>query len=152
MFQSVSRGLNILSGGVGFNGATVRRGHNLSEETKQKIRDSRVGFKHTEDSKKLMSLNNAMRNPQHKNKMIQAVKDSFTPELRSHLSKKQTEIKAIYNPLSKPVRQLTLEGEYIGKFKSTHDAARNIGTTAERISAVCRGARKTHRGFLWEYI
>ena len=51
------------------------------------------------------------------------------------------------------VQQINLQtGEIIATYKNASEAARQIGTAATSISAVCRGERKSHRGFGWRYI
>ena len=144
-------GLNVLKGGCGFKGITPRSGFHLTDDTKRKISEKRKGYRHSEESKALMRKNCSMKNPVHKAKMIDQVKKAFTPELRSHLSQKQKEIKAVYNPLSKGVVQLDSKGAVVREYKSTHEAASLNGTRNSNISAVCRGERKSHLGFVWAY-
>ena len=51
------------------------------------------------------------------------------------------------------VQQINLQtGEIIATYKNASEAARQIGTAATSISAVCRGERNSHRGFGWRYI
>lgn len=149
--DAIENGLNIHPGGSGFDGLPRLKNYRMPEKTKRLIAERRVGFRHSDESKRLMSLNNPMRVPEHKDKMIQQVKKAFTPELREHLSKKQKEIKAKFNPLSRKVVQLTLDGLVVREYKSTHEAANMNGTRNSNISAVCRGERKSHIGFIWRY-
>ena len=51
---------------------------------------------------------------------------------------------------SKKVLQLTLTGELIREWESTHECGRN-GFNQGLVAACCRGERKTHKGFRWEY-
>lgn len=71
----------------------------------------------------------------------------MTPEQHNLLHKEEHR-----NKVSKPVRQLTLEGVEIARFSSTREAKEKIGANSGHISDCCRGERKTHLGCLWEYI
>lgn len=55
-----------------------------------------------------------------------------------------------------PVVQLTLEWEFIAEYKSAKEAEEKRGFNAINIRQVCRGEKKTHKGFKWmkkdEYI
>ena len=51
---------------------------------------------------------------------------------------------------SKPILQYTLDGEFVREWKSTAECCRN-GFNQGHVAACCRGERKTHKGFLWEY-
>ena len=55
--------------------------------------------------------------------------------------------------LSKPVIQMTLEGEFIKEWKSCREVERELGIFSTSIAAVCRGSkyRKTSGGFMWKY-
>lgn len=52
---------------------------------------------------------------------------------------------------SKPVLQLTLDGELMREWPSTHEAHRQGGYNQGTISACCRGIRNTHKGYVWKY-
>lgn len=49
-----------------------------------------------------------------------------------------------------PVVQLDLDGNFIREWDSECEASRN-GYIQGKISACCRGERKTHGGFQWYY-
>ena len=51
---------------------------------------------------------------------------------------------------SKPVIQLSLSGEFIAEFTSSHEAAK-AGFNRCCIGDCCRGTSKTHKGFLWKF-
>jgi hypothetical protein len=51
-----------------------------------------------------------------------------------------------------PIIQLDLDGNKIIEWESAIDAEINGGFTKTHIGAVCRGQRKTHAGFKWEYV
>lgn len=52
--------------------------------------------------------------------------------------------------LSKPVLQITLDGEFIREWPSTAECGRN-GFNHQLVSACCLGKRKSHKGFKWCY-
>ena len=51
---------------------------------------------------------------------------------------------------SKPVLQITLDGEFIREWTSTAECGRN-GFNHQLVSACCNGKRKSHKGFKWCY-
>ena len=51
---------------------------------------------------------------------------------------------------SKKVLQFTLNGELIREWPSTMECGRN-GFNQGNVAACCRGERKSHKGFKWEY-
>ena len=61
-----------------------------------------------------------------------------------------TRTERVAKALSKRVLQLTLTGELIKEWESTHECGRN-GFNQGNIVACCNGERKTHKGFRWEY-
>jgi hypothetical protein len=52
--------------------------------------------------------------------------------------------------LSKPVAQITLDGQAIAMFPSVIQAARELQISSSSISECCRGKRKTIGGFKWK--
>jgi len=53
---------------------------------------------------------------------------------------------------SKPVIQMTRQGEYIREWDSAIDATRELGYKSHsKIGDCCRGTRKTHKNFTWKY-
>lgn len=52
---------------------------------------------------------------------------------------------------AKPVLQLTLDGQLVQEWPSTHEAARQGGFNRGNISNCCLGKYKTHGGYVWKY-
>ena len=53
----------------------------------------------------------------------------------------------------KPVAQIDLQtGEIVNIFSSARIAAQETGASYRNISSVCRGCRKSHKGFRWEFV
>lgn len=53
--------------------------------------------------------------------------------------------------VSKPVIQLTMNGEEVGRYDSTVQAGKETGLNHHRIADCCRGDRKSTGGFRWAY-
>lgn len=53
----------------------------------------------------------------------------------------------------KPVKQMTRNGELVKKWNSASDACKKLfnNTGNGKISDCCKGIRKTHKGFTWEF-
>jgi hypothetical protein len=52
---------------------------------------------------------------------------------------------------AKPVVQYSLDGIKIGEYESSSRAGSALGFMASQIRRVCRGKRKSYKGFLWRY-
>lgn len=53
---------------------------------------------------------------------------------------------------SKEVAQYNINGKLVEVFPSTREAERSLGfVDSSAISKVCRGLKKTHKGFIWKY-
>ena len=107
-FNSTDRniGYNLTEGGDG----TFGRTH--SEETKEKIRQKVLGRKISEETKK---------------KMSEARIGKCSDKQREHLKKISIQAKAI------PVLQFSKTGEFIAKYESVSDAARQTGINSDTI-------------------
>ena len=55
------------------------------------------------------------------------------------------------NPQQKTVYQYSLNGELLGEYRSTGEAARCTGIDQQNISSVCRGKRAKAGGYIWSY-
>jgi hypothetical protein len=73
---------------------------------------------------------------------------------KGHKGFKHTEQAKLMNKLahSKPIIQMTRQGEFIREWGSTIDAARELDfKSPSKITDCCRGKRKTHKNFTWKY-
>ena len=52
---------------------------------------------------------------------------------------------------SKPVLQLTKDGEFIREWKSASDVERNLGYSQGNITKCCLGKYKSAYGYVWKY-
>lgn len=109
-----------------FKGNKYHLGKNHSEETKNKISESKKGFKHSEETKKKMSESK------------KGFKHSEETKLKI---RKSNSIKVI---------QLSKNDEIVKIWESTSECGRN-GFNQGNVSECCQGKRKTHKGFKWKY-
>ena len=116
----------------------------LSEETRQKLRDANIGKKHTEETKRKMSISIK--------KAYEEERKSFTKE---HWQKMRDARKYDTEPWNKGktfdngnhVIQLSKSGEFIKEFISISEAQKTLNI--QHISQVCKGQRKTTGGYRW---
>lgn len=59
--------------------------------------------------------------------------------------------KRVVAPRKKAVTQYTKDGEYICRFPSTAEAARQTGFKSKQIQNCARGEISTYRGYVWKY-
>ena len=55
------------------------------------------------------------------------------------------------NPISKPVLQFDLFGNFIKRWDCSLDAADELKTKVNLIRSCCAGGQKTHKNFIWKY-
>lgn len=108
----------------------VNYGKHLSKETRRKISLAHIGMKHSDETRQKLSLANKGKGP-------------------SELARKKA---AMYtasenNPQCKPVICLTTNE----RFFSAAEAARKTGLERSKISACCRGDRKSTKGTTWKF-
>ena len=117
-----------------------------SNETIEKIRNSKIGKKKTEETKE--KIRNSI------NKLIKE-KGCWGGAGGGVRTEKQKEFMRTHPSTvkkSKPIQQLSLENKPIKKWKSTHEIQRELGYYPIHISRCCNGLRKTSYGYKWEYI
>lgn len=62
----------------------------------------------------------------------------------------QAKYNSIYKN-SNVIEQYSKDGEYIATYNSAMQAERAVGGDNGHILAVCRGQRKSHKGFIWKF-
>jgi group I intron endonuclease len=147
-----------------FNAYNPLNGYNLSPSP-----TGLQGYKHTEDTKrKIGEAQKGEKAPNYGKKLSEATRikmsksrlgKKLTVETRdkisnSHLGLKHTEEskRKISEAQLIPVNQFTLDGELVKTWDSM-TVAQNIGGFHKgNISRCCKGERKTHAGFRWEYV
>lgn len=140
-------------------------GKHLSDEAKRKLRESKIGRKHSEETKQKMSAS-------HKNQV-------FTPEWRQHLSEALTGSKQddVRKQRTSVVMKAKWEDpEYRAKLVEAHSgsnsrkahkvlcvetgevfdcikyACKQYGVHSSSVVRVCQGKLKTTGGYHWKYV
>ena len=134
-------------------------GRHLSDETKEKISNSRKGKccgenNHnygkplSDETKEKLSKSITKHWQEHEHPMLGK---KLSPE---HVKRISESRKGKYlgkdNKMSKPVLQIDLDtGEIIAEFAGVKEAARETNSIATKISACCVGKRHKHNGYGW---
>ena len=124
----------------------INDGRTASEETKEKLRLSHLGKKDNEQTKKKKS--ESLRQRYIKFPWLRERSEEQRRKISKALKGKYTGWNATNN---KPVKQLTLEGEYIRTFASATEAAEVLGKNRSCIKDCVNGRQKTAYGFMWEF-
>lgn len=169
--DSFKNGYNMTIGGGG------ARGADISEETREKQRQAKLGTKMSESAKAKMSMRRKgkKKTAEHiqkiadshrgkrlseeaKQKLSEAQKAAHlrNPDhyIHSQLTKekiRQANIGLVHPTLRKPIRQCDLKGNIIREWECASVAAKNLGFNASPIAACLKGKSKTYRGFQWRY-
>lgn len=116
------------------------KGKPMSEEQKRKISESHKG-KPSPNKGKPMS-------EEQKKKLSNVLKGKMIGEKNPFYGKHHSD--ETLKKISKRVLQLTPDGELVKEWLSTKECGRN-GFSQGHVAACCRGERKSHKGFLWQY-
>jgi len=65
--------------------------------------------------------------------------------------KKISEANKLRTYKTTPVLQYSLDGNFVKRFESAQEAAQSVSGTDHKILAVCKGHRKTHKNYKWQY-
>lgn len=133
-------------------------GVKYTPEQIQKMRKNRIyktGWKHTEEARKMISLNNAKNLLGKKGKDHPAFNKIVSEETRKKISiSKSGSNNPHFNKPSefaKKVNQYDLENNFIKTFNSLKEAAIYLGKTHSHISQCCNGKRNKAYGFIWKF-
>ena len=124
--------LNLKEGGNGYG--------KHSEETKAIIKEKRKYQKITDEQRKKMSLFF---------KNIPRTKEWIDKVANANIGKKVTYEIRLKN--MKPIKQLTLNGEYIKDWDCSRNAAKELGTNESNICNCLTGRSKSACGYKWIY-
>lgn len=141
--------------------------HEWSDESREKIRQYRLGKKASEETKqKFSEIRKGNGNPFYGKHHTQETKDllrkintgrKHTDEARKKMSEKRKGVKLskehakhIGESRMKPVIQTTLDGEFIKEWNSVKSAS-DFFNGLKHIDGVCRGERKSAGGYKWIY-
>jgi hypothetical protein len=78
------------------------------------------------------------------------IKGRQSPKTRERVYQKLGDIaKKLFE---RPVIKKDLDGKILATYKSVTEAAQMNKTNFSNISRVCRGVKKTHHGYIWQYM
>lgn len=156
LYDTINNGYNCESGG--------NKNKEISEETRKKMSDVRIGKTLSIETKKKMS-DSAVKGEKHKWYGVHKygkdsphyghkANDETIAKLRaSHIGKVQTKetIKKRVEKLKKPIIQYTKEGAFVMEWDSIKSASEelNIGNTL--ITKCCKHITKSAGGYIWKY-
>jgi len=153
-FDVLNSGLNCLLTGTDENLKI------LSSEIKDKIKKSRTGKKHTQDTCGKISSSNKGRehSAETRDKIRKTLKGRVRPDFGKKISESLKEkYKDIENrqnlgvKFRKAVNQLDLEGNYIQQFISLAEVYRVLGIYTTSVSKCCKNKQFSAGGYKWEY-
>lgn len=151
-------------------------GKPMSEEQKQKIRETMIGRKYSLERRRNMSkgrkgkcigknhpmygkpVSEARR--KHQSKIMKGryagennpfYGQKHSEETRNKMSKAKRGKTGELCPNSIEIVQLTKEGDFIKKHSAMQEAQRNTGVWASNIQKCCKGELKTSGGYKWMY-
>ena len=130
----------------------TRRGENNSfygkkhsKETREHLSEMFKGRKHTEEWKREQSKRSKLWHQTHENPMKS--NHRFSGEKNPMYGRTGSK-----SPVSVRVYQYDLNDNFIKKFDSLTEAAKEVGLyNGSHISEVCRGKRKNCAGYIWKY-
>lgn len=139
-------GYNMSDGGVGTKGIVV------TEKTREKQRNKKLGKHHSEETKRKMS-------EAHKGENCHWYGKHFSEEHKRKLSDAKKGIKysekhreKIADGHKKPILQIDkTTGEVIREWKSATDVNKELGLNKSHITACCKGKLKSVGGYIWKY-
>lgn len=140
------------------NGGGVNRGFHIREKTKEKIRKSlkkyfsknksaNYGKRLSDEAKQKLRLANIGKklNEETKLKISIANKGKAKPQAFKELVRRREQRKV------SNILQVSFNGEIVNIFNSIQEASRKTNAEANKICAVCKGKRKSTKGFIWLY-
>lgn len=155
--------LNTYDRNVGYNltlGGDGNPGHYVSEETRNKMREARLGIKLSQETKDKIGAASKGRNVgrKHTEEELEKMrtKRSDAPGKKSGVPKgtpKSEEAKRNIQEGShkKQISQKNLNGEILNIYDSMSNASRITGVNLGNISSCCNGRVSTAGGFIWEF-
>jgi len=94
------------------------------------------GYKHTTETKKILSIKGKGRTAWNKGK-------------KDWLSKNEIINQSILK--GKPTLQYNLNGELVAEWRSSRHAARTLGYCQAAINKCCKGKQSLHKNFIWKF-
>lgn len=121
-------------------GGRCSKGYHLSESTKKKMSESRMGEKNWIFGKHIPEETRKKLSEAHKGKVdVEAVRAGAKKRMGSNA----------YNARS--VIMMDIDGNEIKRYSAIADASRETGTRTQDIYNCCNGRQKTTHGYRWKY-
>ena len=114
-------------------------------------------LKNSENHKTMIKTREAIRTKENGGKQSEATKNKISEGLKNYYKNKENHElssetkKKIGKAQEKPVVQYDLDGNILGKFKSTKEASEVLEISSSAISNALRGKIKTSGGFVWKF-
>jgi len=163
--------LQVCNPEIGYNispSANGTTGYKHSEETLVKMSEAKLGEKHynfgkqlPEKTKKRISEGNKgkVRTDETKQKLREinlgkTLSEESKLKISTSMKNKvwtEDQLKRMGEANSKVIYQYDLNSNLVNVFCSVAEAARNLGFKRQSIYRVCRGERKSYKGFKWSY-
>lgn len=136
-------------------------GKHLSPETKEKIRESKIGVKNpnygkhlTDEQKAILRRYNLGKtmSEEAKMKIRQAsIGVRHSDETRRKISESHADVSGVNNPKARKVDQYSKDGSYIRTWDYIRQAARILHINQSNISRCCNNKGRSAGGFIWRY-
>lgn len=137
-------GYNCTAGGDGKSGVVV------SEETKEKLRRSLMGKKHSDETKIKMSVSQRERFRKQPHIVSEETRRKISVSRKGIVSPNKGKFGAL-NKTSKRIVMYSIDGILLGEYGSIQEAGRMHGVSHADISKCCSFKRKTAGGFVWRF-
>ena len=118
-----------------------------TEEVKNKIRQNRIGIKHTNHSKMpewystfISQTNKGRISPNKGKTKSEKAKQTISEKLKGRIS-----------PNTKPIIQYNKENKFIREWVSISEAGRELDISLNNIASVCKNISKTAGGYIWKF-
>lgn len=143
--------------------ASIKKFYEEHPERREKASNDFKSFLKTEKGKEFRRRSNlAKQNEEFRlNQSIKCKKANNTPE---YIAKQKEIVKEMWeskeyreshcgknNHRAQRVKQFDLDGNFIQEYETITQASLDTGVSISKISAVCKGNRKTSGGYIWKY-
>lgn len=125
-------------------------GLRASDETKRKMSEARKGKKQTEEHIKNRAATRVGKHLSEETKRKISVAVSEKQKGRKHTEETKKKIRES-SPKKRKVLQFEKNGVFVAEHQSLSEAAKSVGTTVSNICNCASGLRKTARGYIWKY-
>jgi len=153
-FKSCNRfigyNINEYASGGGLKGENhPNYGKSMSEEQKEKIRNTLMGHEVSSETKYKMSKGRTGKCCGEKNYLFG--KKRTEKQRNEHSKKMKGRYIGSSNPSSRTIVQMSLDGNFIKKYETMKDACAEVNVFSSNICKCCKGEYKKTGGYKWMY-